>query len=107
MSLVGKGDACVYNIKTDGTITQQVDAQWNQLVSSTRNGAGDYTLLFANALSVLEDAIQVTAISKSAGVTATALIQATATKLDVLTWGTDSKTAADQNFQLIIQRVKN
>lgn len=107
MSLVGSGGAAVYNIKTDGTITQQVDAQWNQLVSSTRNGAGDYTLLFANALSSLEDAIQVTALSKSAGVVAVALINATATKLDVTTWGTDSKTAADQNFQVVIQRIKN
>jgi hypothetical protein len=97
----------VYNIKTDGTITQQVDTGWNALVSSTRNGAGDYTLVFQNALSALEDAISVQVQSKSAGVTATALINATATKLDVATFGTDSKTAADQNFQVIIFRIKN
>lgn len=98
---------CIYNIKTDGTITQRQDSQWNQLVSCTRNGAGDYTLLFNNALSSLEDVITVSALSKSAGVTATALINATATKLDVATWGTDSKTATDQNFQVVIWRLNN
>lgn len=106
MSLAQRA-AAVYNIKTDGTIIQRVDSQWNQLVSCTRNGAGDYTLVFANALDATEDLIQVTALSKSAGVTASALINATATKLDVATWGVDSKTATDQNFQVVLERIKN